>query len=377
MSLCEIAKKNYDNERKILEDALKKASYNHTELIKVIKDVYFKRINPDKFAYMKKEDIFYVLNNIVTNIVEKQNKSLEVGEQIESDQINNTILSNIKLIQTNFDSLIVQQSEKVISKANVDLSTSSNFINLFERELNNKTVDLLTNKLKLLAIWDKDERIPVASQRSLNESIMNYKNKLYSIVQNYLGEEGNPLYDTFENIMDLNNYESTLTKGYDKLIKDLSKIGNRKISDSNNSLYEITLALYVLNNFDKIVGNLLKGYIQINPLKSNYIDFDINKYSLDSGSFPTQDFEGSVQSKSSENYDNNILNAFISDIPNSVGHVTPGDLNRIFTHINIKAQQNKSDDDDMGNVWANFLLSKNDIYERWDQLVKNLLDDIW
>ena len=45
------------------------------------------------------------------------------------------------------------------------------------------------------------------------------------------------------------------------LIKDLSKIGNRKISDSNNSLYEITLALYVLNNFDKIVGNLLKGYI--------------------------------------------------------------------------------------------------------------------
>lgn len=373
MSLCEIAKKNYDNERKILEDALKKASSNHTELIKVIKDVYFKRINPDKFAYMKKEDILYVLNNIVTSIEEKQNKSSEVGEQIESDQIDNTILSNIKLIQTNFDSLIVQQSEKVINEANVDLSTSSNFINLFERELNNKTVDLLTNKLKVLAIWDKDARIPVASQRSLNEAIMNYKNKLYSIVQNYLGEEGNPLYDTFEDIMDLNNYESTLTKGYAKLIKDLSKIGNRKISDSNNSLYEITLALHVLNNFDKIVGNLLKGYIQINPLKSNYVDFDINKYSLDSGSFPTQDFEGSVQSKSSENYDNNILNAFISDIPNSVGHITPGDLNRIFTHINIKAQQNRSDDH--GNVWANFLLSKNDIYERWDQLVENLLED--
>ena len=71
MSLCEIAKKNYDNERKILEDALKKASSNHTELIKVIKDVYFKRINPDKFAYMKKEDILYVLNNIVTSIEEK------------------------------------------------------------------------------------------------------------------------------------------------------------------------------------------------------------------------------------------------------------------------------------------------------------------
>ena len=146
MSLCEIAKKNYDDERKILEDALKKASSNHTELIKVIKDVYFKRINPDKFAYMKKEDILYVLNNIVTNIEEKYNKSSDV---VEYDQIDNTILSNIKFIQTNFDSLIVQQSEKVISKANVDLSTSSNFINLFERELNNKTVDLLTNKLKL------------------------------------------------------------------------------------------------------------------------------------------------------------------------------------------------------------------------------------
>ena len=258
MSLCEIAKKNYDDERKILEDALKKASSNHTELIKVIKNVYFKRINPDKFAYMKKEDILYVLNNIVTNIEEKYNKSSDV---VEYDQIDNTILSNIKLIQTNFDSLIVQQSEKVISEANVDLSTSSNFINLFERELNNRTVDLLTNKLKVLAIWDKDKRIPVASQRSLNEAIMNYKNKLYSIVQNYLGEEGNPLYDTFEDIMDLNNYESTLTKGYAKLIKDLSKIGNRKISDSNNSLYEITLALHVLNNFDKIVENLLKGYI--------------------------------------------------------------------------------------------------------------------
>ena len=217
MSLCEIAKKNYDNEREILEDALIKASSNHTELIKVIKDVYFKRINPDKFAYMKKEDILYVLNNIVTNIEEKYNKSSDV---VEYDQIDNTILSNIKLIQTNFDSLIVQQSEKVISKANVDLSTSSNFINLFERELNNKTVDLLTNKLKVLAIWDKDKRIPVASQRSLNEAIMNYKNKLYSIVQNYLGEEGNLLYDAFENIIDLNNYESTLTKGYDKLIKE-------------------------------------------------------------------------------------------------------------------------------------------------------------
>ena len=91
MSLCEIAKKNYDNERKILEDALIKASSNHTELIKVIKDVYFKRINPDKFAYMKKEDIFYVLNNIVTNIEEKYNKSSDV---VEYDQIDNTILSN-------------------------------------------------------------------------------------------------------------------------------------------------------------------------------------------------------------------------------------------------------------------------------------------
>ena len=82
---------------------------------------------------------------------------------------------------------------------------------------------------------------------------MNYKNKLYSIVQNYLGEEGDLLYDTFEDIMDLNNYESTLTKGYDKLIKDLSKADIQKI---NKNLDIKGISVQRVNN---LTGQVLKG----------------------------------------------------------------------------------------------------------------------
>ena len=82
-----------------------------------------------------------------------------------------------------FDELIATKYESAVSEAKIDLNLSSNFINLFGSELNNETREQLTNKLKMLTIWNIDKRKVIGSLEELNKSILTYKNDLYKILQ--------------------------------------------------------------------------------------------------------------------------------------------------------------------------------------------------
>ena len=172
MSICSIQEKIFENEKIQLEAALLKAASNNEPeyLIQAIKEKYLKKINFQRAGYLKKDDILFILNEIKTSVFEGYD---------ESEMKN--IQQNVELVQNNFDELIATKSESAVSEAKIDLNLSSNFINLFGSELNNETREWLTNKLKMLTIWNIDKRKVIGSLEELNKSILTYKNDLYKL----------------------------------------------------------------------------------------------------------------------------------------------------------------------------------------------------
>ena len=366
MSKCSIQQKIFDKERNQLEVDIKTSASNLSDLIHVIKSNYLKRINFNSPKYIKKEDIFYIFSQIN----EEYSESLDPNEKL--------ILENIKVVQNNFDSLIAQQFETVVQGARINLDLSSSFINIFGSTLNNETKQFLENKLKMLAIWDRDNGKVIGSVQDLNRSILTYKNSLYKILQNYISNgEGEKLYNIMSRTTDISNYENVLKTSYKQLILELGTRSDLKILSSEDNLYKVALSLYVLNNFDSILEHLAGDIIYTKPSRQNNIDLDMDKYYFNPQVFPTQDYEGNLKSKGSENYTNNIFQSFISNIPNNKGgYVSAGDLKIIFNHIHNKAQKGiPIGMNTQGNSWDKFLLSKANSFDKWDMLINYLEED--
>ena len=178
-------------------------------------------------------------------------------------------------------------------------------------------------------------------------------------------------------VINADRYENVLQTAYSKIVSELKIRGTDKILSKEDRLYNATLALYILNNFDNIIEDLVGDVIKTNPLRKNKIDLDLEKYNFNSKIFPTQDWIGSIQSKGSDNYTNNIFNAFISSIPNgNGGYISSNDLKRIFIQINVKAQSNAIISKRFPDKrWGDLLLSSDNILEQWDMLIDYLLID--
>ena len=287
------------------------------------------------------------------------------------------IQQNVELVQNNFDELIATKSESAVSEAKIDLNLSSNFINLFGSELNNETRERLTNKLKMLTIWNIDKRKVIGSLEELNKSILTYKNDLYKILQKEISMDQEVLYNLMGKVTNADRYENVLQTTYSKIVSELKIRGTDKILSKEDRLYKAALALYILNNFDNVIENLVGDVIKTNPLRKNKIDLDLEKYNFNSKIFPTQDWIGSIQSKGSDNYTNNIFDAFISSIPNgNGGYISNNDLKRIFIQINVKAQSNAIISKRFPDKrWGDLLLSSDNVLEQWSMLIDYLSID--
>ena len=178
-------------------------------------------------------------------------------------------------------------------------------------------------------------------------------------------------------VINSDRYENVLQTAYSKIVSELKIRGTDKILTKEDRLYNATLALYILNNFDNVIEDLVGDVIKINPLRKNKIDLDLEKYNFNSKIFPTQDWVGSIQSKGSDNYANNIFDAFISSIPNgNGGYISSNDLKRIFIQINVKAQSNAIISKKFPDKrWGDLLLSSDDILKQWNMLIDYLLID--
>ena len=117
----------------------------------------------------------------------------------------------------------------------------------------------------------------------VNNAIVEYKNRLFNSLLDYLGKEKNFLY-TPEGTVDSTVYETTLKEAFDKFGYNSEKFDNNVIlSNEIKERYDVFNAMFILNNFDKIIKREFGNAITIDENYLNYLDISAgNKYNFDS-----------------------------------------------------------------------------------------------
>ena len=134
------------------------------------------------------------------------------------------------------------------------------------------------------AFINKEKGLIVKTDKQLNKYLTEYKNSLFNTLKEYINlntkedlynEDSIVNYDLYERVMT----DLSITSIYNKNF-NISPL----IKSHRESLFNIVNAIYILNNFDTLVKELIPGIITINQDYFGYLDngLDLQKYSLSS-----------------------------------------------------------------------------------------------
>ena len=134
------------------------------------------------------------------------------------------------------------------------------------------------------AFINKEKGLIVKTDKQLNKYLTEYKNSLFNTLKEYIdlnteedlyNEDSIVNYDLYNKVM----FDPKITSIYNRNF-NISPL----IKSHRESLFNIVNAIYILNNFDTLVKELIPGIITINQDYFGYLDngLDLQKYSLSS-----------------------------------------------------------------------------------------------
>jgi hypothetical protein len=134
------------------------------------------------------------------------------------------------------------------------------------------------------AFINKEKGLIVKTDKQLNKYLTEYKNSLFNTLKEYIdlnteedlyNEDSIVNYDLYNKVM----FDPKITSIYNRNF-NISPL----IKSHRDNLFNIINAVYILNNFDTLVKELIPGIITINQDYFGYLDngLDLQKYSLSS-----------------------------------------------------------------------------------------------
>jgi hypothetical protein len=117
----------------------------------------------------------------------------------------------------------------------------------------------------------------------LKSSIISFKNYLFGILQEYLGEETLSLYDNIDETIDYGLYQQILENAWSKISNELNSDGiyeGFRNDPRTLRFLQVVEAFYILQNFDQFISNFPDGLVSINGNKVGSTEVSDEKYKL-------------------------------------------------------------------------------------------------
>lgn len=168
------------------------------------------------------------------------------------------------------------------------------------------------------AFINKEEGLIIQTNQDLNKYIIEYKNKLFNTLKEYVG-------NTSEQDLYGENYEVN-TELYNEVMYDpkISSLANTNLNLSpilkgnRKTVLDPFNAAYILNNFDRLIKSLLTGIVNLNEDYSGFLEngVDSQKYSLTKTTLQSLYWNSDTdESKDASLYVSNLMKLIASVIP--------------------------------------------------------------
>lgn len=360
--LCIIKWKRYPSEfGGVLSKFVEKSS-QYSELITLIKEIYSKEIKQFSGDIIDETDIVYFIDQAIKAVGESENKSY------------------LLLAKSELGNILTTYNNKVVPNADFNLQQTDKLIPIVSADLNIQVQKHFNGAGFSIAYYDNEEGI--RNPNDISTSIINYKNNLFVILQEYLGLEPIALYDNLTNLCEVDIYQDVMKKVWNKLETELdkdSKIFEGSIYNPNHAkLLSVIEAFYILNNFDTFIKNFSRKLITVNDTKFGTVNVSNDKYHLIEQHKQQSSFEGNHSDQDADKELSKIFKVFWENLQIAPGvYLTYKDLKKLTEYIKNSINEHHLNDD--GNVkeskWL-FLIDPTMQSFNMDINSKNLTDAI-
>lgn len=274
-----------------------------------------------------------------------------VNEVIQTYNLNNPD-NQIEFNKESFKALLPKLSSAVIQ----ELSTEINPLDVF------KNSGLAYNYMQLelkkeiinFSYLNRIDKSYIKNDDDTNTAIIQYKNRLFNKLLEFIGESDQNLYE-LSGAYNGDLYQSVMKSAFDKFNYPLETFENNVILNSEiRNRYDVFNALYILNNFDKVIKKELGESIKINEDYMDYLETGAeNKYSFKSSVLQTAFFSDDThQAKDAKLMASPLIRLITETIPyyNASNQEVPGEslgMNRFIKFGSLIADLEFSLDTDI------------------------------
>lgn len=274
-----------------------------------------------------------------------------VNEVIQTYNLNNPD-NQIEFNKESFKALVPKLNSAVIQ----ELSTEINPLDVF------KNSGLAYNYMQLelkkeiinFSYLNRIDKSYIKNDDDTNTAIIQYKNRLFNKLLEFIGESEQNLYE-LSGAYNGDLYQNVMKSAFDKFNYPLETFENNVILNSEiRNRYDVFNALYILNNFDKVIKKELGESIKISENYMDYLETGAeNKYSFKSSVLQTAFFSDDThQAKDAKLMASPLIRLITETIPyyNASNQEVPGEslgMNRFIKFGSLIADLEFSLDTDI------------------------------
>ena len=237
---------------------------SYEDLVLTIKLLEGEEFGDDFVATITQADISYLLNKA---------RSLASADTF----------INLDRVYKNLDSIFGNDTSVIISSENAKFfpQQTDKLIPILSADLNVFVEQRLRNYAFNISVYDPE--LGIMGPDQLKSSIISFKNYLFGILQEYLGEETLSLYDNIDETIDYGLYQQIMENAWNKISNELNSDGiyeGFRNDPRTLRFLQVVEAFYILQNFDQFILNFSDGLVSINGNKVGSTEVSDEKYKL-------------------------------------------------------------------------------------------------
>lgn len=265
MSSCMEKWKTYPSHFEGYVSKLLNTGSSYEDLVLTIKLLEGEEFGDDFVATITQADISYLLNK---------------ARSLASDP--DTFI-NLDRVYKNLDSIFGNDTSIIISSENAKFfpQQTDKLIPILSADLNVFVEQRLRNYAFNISVYDPE--LGIMGPDQLKSSIISFKNYLFGILQEYLGEETLSLYDNIDETIDYGLYQQIMENAWSKISNELNSDGiyeGFRNDPRTLRFLQVVEAFYILQNFDQFISNFSDGLVSINGNKVGSTEVSDEKYKL-------------------------------------------------------------------------------------------------
>ena len=223
-----------------------------------------------------------------------------------------------QVINTHFDNTIPEFIKSIKNPLQTQSELAS-FIPIVATHINSHILTVLYAKLKEICLWDEQSKTIISDDIELTANIEGYKLSLIKILQEFTGISKPVTIDDFLPQESADNYKEIMQQAWNRISTMLQNgiIDTQITPDSLSSVINPIMAFYVLQNFDKIIDQVLSDFIVVNPAYKNSLESESTKYKVKQRERKNQSWNDDANTSDGDNIYDHLLVTFITSTKDS------------------------------------------------------------